>query len=282
LPRGNYKQFSLVGIDEQTFVGGPARMILGNLSDLRQADAIILDKRGFNFLFPNQEPRIGWTVEMNEKRAIVVGICESSPTFQTFPIAYTLYSRALYFAPQERRVMSFVLAQGDPGLPEEEVCRRITDRTGLMALTKEGFSWRTIVYYLKRTGIPINFGITVFLGFVIGAAIAGQTFYLFTLDNLKQYGALKAMGVTNLQILGMVLTQALVVGILGYSIGVGLASGLEEIVGALVGRQGIPPASLMVWQIPMFTAAACTLIVAVASLFSLRKVLVLEPASVFR
>ena len=56
--------------------------------------------------------------------------------------------------------------------------------------------WRTITYYMQRTGIPVNFGITVLLGFIIGAAIAGQTFYLFTLDNLKQFGALKAMGVT--------------------------------------------------------------------------------------
>jgi putative ABC transport system permease protein len=282
LPKGNYKQFSLVGIDEQTFVGGPPKMILGSLSDLRQADAIILDERGFRFLFPGQELRTGWTVEMNDKRAVVVGICASSPTFQTFPIAYTLYSRAIYFAPQERRVMSFILAQGEEGVPEDEVCRRITDKTGLMALTKEGFSWRTMTYYMKRTGIPVNFGITVLLGFVIGAAIAGQTFYLFTLDNLKQYGALKAMGVTNIKIIGMVLVQALIVGVIGYGIGLGLASLLEEVMGIVLGGRGVPPANRMIWQIPLLTAVAATIIVSGAALISLRKVLRLEPASVFR
>jgi putative ABC transport system permease protein len=282
LPKGNYKQFSLVGIDEQTFVGGPPKMILGSLSDLRQADAIILDERGFRFLFPGQELRTGWTVEMNDKRAVVVGICASSPTFQTFPIAYTLYSRAISFAPQERRVMSFILAQGEEGVPEDEVCRRITDKTGLIALTKEGFSWRTMVYYMKRTGIPVNFGITVLLGFVIGAAIAGQTFYLFTLDNLKQYGALKAMGVTNIRIIGMVLVQALIVGVIGYGIGLGLASILEEVMGVVLGGRGVPPANRMIWQIPLLTAVAATIIVSGAALISLRKVLRLEPASVFR
>ena len=55
-----------------------------------------------------------------------------------------------------------------------------------------------IKYYLMYTGIPINFGITVFLGFLVGTAIAGQTFYNFTIENLKQFGALKAMGATNL------------------------------------------------------------------------------------
>jgi putative ABC transport system permease protein len=32
--------------------------------------------------------------------------------------------------------------------------------------------------------------------------VAGQTFYLFTIENLKQFGALKAMGVTNLRLIG--------------------------------------------------------------------------------
>ena len=86
----------------------------------------------------------------------------------------------------------------------------------------------TISYYLRRTGIPVNFGITVLLGFIIGGAIAGQTFYLFTLDNLKQFGALKAMGVSNSRIVGMVLIQGLVVGVIGYAIGMGLASVLEH------------------------------------------------------
>ncbi len=74
------------------------------------------------------------------------------------------------------------------------------------------------------TGIPINFGITAFLGFLVGTAIAGQTFYNFTLENLRQFGALKAMGATNFRIVSMILLQALIVGLLGYGLGVGLAS----------------------------------------------------------
>ncbi len=157
---------------------------------------------------------------------------------------------------------------------------RIQQRTGLMALTQQGFSWRTITYYLQRTGIPVNFGITIALGFIIGAAVAGQTFFLFTLDNLNQFGALKAMGVSNPRIIGMVLIQGLVVGILGYAIGFGLAAIAEEVIAARV--KGVPPAAFMTWQIPIGSALAVGLIVAGASLFSLRRVLTLEPASVFR
>jgi putative ABC transport system permease protein len=280
LRSGHFKNFSVIGLDDQTLVGAPAEMIVGDLADLRRPDAIILDERGFQFLFPGEKPRVGWTVEMNDRRALVVGVCKSSPSFQTYPIAYTMYSRSIFFAPQERRFMSFILAHTEPGVPIEEVCDRIQQQTGLMALSQSGFSWRTITYYMQRTGIPVNFGITIMLGFIIGAAVAGQTFYLFTLDNLKQFGALKAMGVSNLRIIGMVLVQALVVGALGYAIGIGLAAGAEEMIAWRI--KGIPPAAYMAWQIPVGTAIAAAVIVTASALVSLRRVLTLEPASVFR
>src|SRR3954447_7297781 len=122
----------------------------------------------------------------------------------------------------------------------------------------------TIDYYLKRTGIPINFGITVLLGFVVGAAIAGQTFYLFTVENLKQFGALKAMGVSNWRLMGMSLLQAAVVGAVGYGLGVGGAALFGLIMAALV--KTVPPAFSMTWQILVMTAAAVLVIVLLASL----------------
>jgi putative ABC transport system permease protein len=280
LSKGNFKQFSVIGLDDQTLVGAPQEMIVGSLGDLRRPDAIILDERGFQFLFPGQPLRVGWVVEMNDRRAEVVGICKSSPSFQTFPIAYTLYSRAINYAPEERRVMSFILAQGERGVSLEETCKRIQERTGLLALSQSEFGWRTIVYYLTRTGIPVNFGITVLLGFIIGAAIAGQTFYLFTIGNLKQYGALKAMGVSNRRLVVMVLVQGLVVGVLGYAIGFGMAAISEEILAMQL--KGIPPAAYMAWPIPVGTATAAGLIIMVSSVVSLRRVLRLEPAAVFR
>src|SRR5262249_56034357 len=120
---------------------------------LRRPDAIILDQRGFEFLFPGEPLRIGWVVEMNDRRAEVVGICKSSPSFQTYPIAYTRYSQAVFYAPEERRVMSFILAQGEAGIPTEEICERINRETHLLALSQSAFSWPPIVSYFKRPAI---------------------------------------------------------------------------------------------------------------------------------
>jgi putative ABC transport system permease protein len=277
---GNFKQFIVLGLDDQTFVGAPQTMLLGSVADLRRPDAVIIDAYGYRYLWPNEPLRTGRSFEMNDHRAQVVGICKASPTFQTFPVVYTRYSQALNYAPQERRVLTFILAQVEPGERADDVCRRIEDRTGLLALSQDAFAWKTVSYYLRRTGIPVNFATTVLLGFIIGAAIAGQTFYLFTLDNLKQFGTLKAMGTSNGRIVGMVLAQALVVGLIGYGLGMGFAALAEEFL--KVQFQAIPPAFYMAWQIPAGTALAVALICSGTTLVSLRRVLRLEPASVFR
>jgi putative ABC transport system permease protein len=279
-PDGNFQQMILLGLDDATLVGAPRELVLGSLADLRRPNAVIMDEAGYRYLWPGEPFRLGRELEMNDVRAVIVGVCKASPTFMTFPILYTRYSQAVQFVPGERKMMSFVLAQNAPGAGVDEVCARIREQTGLTALPRSGFADRTIDYYLKRTGIPINFGITVVLGFVVGAAIAGQTFYLFTVENLKQFGALKAMGVGNLRVVGMILLQALVVGAVGYAVGVGLASLVSVLLETFV--KTVPPAFYMPWQVLAFVGAAVLLIIVLSSLVSVRRVLVLEPAVVFK
>jgi putative ABC transport system permease protein len=273
---GTFQQAIVLGLDDATLVGAPREIILGSLADLRRPDGVIMDEVGYHYLWPDQPLQTGRVLEMNDHRAVIVGICKASRTFQTFPVLYTRYHLAIQYVPQERRVMSFVLAQQEPGVSAEDVCERITSQTGLRALPRDAFSWQTIGYYLRRTGIPINFGITVTLGFIVGCAIAGQTFYAFVLEHLNQFGALKAMGVSNWRIVGMVLTQGAVVGTVGYGLGVGLAS----LFGWLTSNTEI--SFFMPWQTLVGTAFAVGLIVTLASVVSVRRVLVLEPAIVFR
>jgi putative ABC transport system permease protein len=253
-------------------------MIHGSLADLRQPDAVVVDKAGYEYLFPGEPVELGRTVEMNDRRAIIVGVCHASAPFQTFPILYTRYSQAMRFAPPQRNLMSFVLAKAAPGTTPEKVADEIEEQTGLMAHTTSQFAWMTVGYYMRSTGIPINFGITVLLGFVVGTAIAGQTFYLFTLENLKQFGNLKAMGVTNGRLVGMILLQGSIVGVLGFGMGVGMAAAFFEATKDVTHLAGFH----MPWQIMALTAAAVTMIVTLSSLVSMRKVLILEPAVVFR
>lgn len=145
-------------------------------------------------------------------------------------------------------------------------------------MTSMEFQWRSVWHYMQHTGIPVNFGITVLLGFIIGAAVAAQTFYIFVLENLRQFGALKAIGVTNLQILGMVLLQAAVVGAIGYGLGIGLATTFFETTSGVTALRGF----LLPWQVMAGTAAAVVGIMVLSSIASIRRVFVLDPAMVFR
>ena len=278
LQEGTYEQIILIGLDDATLVGAPEGVFLGSIADLRKPDAVIMDEAGYRRVWPGEPYRLGRVFEMNDRRAVLVGLTKASRTFQSFPIVYTRYSQAVVFAPPERKVLSFVLADADPGVPPEEVCRQIEAATGLQAVTRQQFIWKTIRHYLAKTGIPVNFAITVLLGFIVGTAIAGQTFYLFTVENIRQFGALKAMGTSNWTILLMVLSQAVQVGVVGYGVGVGLAA----LFGYAVARGQSRLSFFMPWQVLVITGVAVFLIVLLASLLSIRKVLVVDPAVVFR
>jgi len=276
---GRLQQVIVIGVDDASLVGAPRKMVLGSVAALRRPDAMIMDKAGYAAIWPGEAPALGKIVELNDRRADVVGICDASPPFATFPVVFARYSDALGFAPPLRKQLSFILVRAEPGVSPPALAGRIRQQTGLEALTWRGFMWRTIWYYVKRTGIPINFGITVALGFVVGAAVAGQTFYIFVIENLRHFASLKAIGVGNGALLRMVLVQAMFVALVGYGVGIGLAALFFEIMGRIwIEARGMT----MPWEVMLGTSAAVVAIVALASVASLRRVLLVDPAVVFR
>ena len=278
-PDGVFRAVVLMGLDDASLAGAPEprKMLLGSIDSLREPDAVLIDLIGYHFFFPGQPLALGKTFEMNDHRARVVGIVDASPPFQTFPVFYTRYSQALDFVGRERKLLSFVLVKKAPDVSTTELEHRIRAATDLKAVTGHEFGWMTIRYYLAHTGIPINFGLTIAIALIVGTVVAGQTFYLFTLENLKHFGALKAIGTTNRRLLGMILLQAAVVGSIGYAIGMGLCATFF-----IVARTDATRGIEMSWQGMVGTAAVVLFIVIVASVLSIRKVLVLEPAMVFR
>src|SRR5688572_27716434 len=283
LDNGNFQTCNVLGLDDATLIGGPPEMVEGKLADLRRADSVIVDVIGADDKLAKILPdgtkislKVGDTLELNDHRAVVVGLCRNQRTFQSQPVVYTTYTRATTFAPKERTLLSFVLVKAKADQDPAALCARITRQTGLAAMTGAQLKRMTYEYFMKYTGIPINFGIAVALGFLVGTAIAGQTFYNFTLDNLRHFGALKAMGASNATLLGMIMLQALLVGCIGYGLGVGAAS----LFGHLLGDTEL--AFILPWQLLVISAAAVTIICLFAALLSIRKVMSLEPAIVFK
>ncbi len=285
LPGGGFQNCNLIGVDRATFIGAPAVLLQGNLNDLHQSDSIVVNQEGAldKLATPPRVPggakiplQIGQRLELNDHRAIVVGIAKTSRTFQSQPIIFTTFERAIQFSPPQRQTLTFILVKAKEGENLQTLCDRIHRQTGLGAYTKEQFIDLTIEYYLKYTGIPINFGISVLLGFLVGAAIAGQTFYNFTLENMRYFGVLKAMGISNKVLLFMIVSQALFVAFLGYGLGLGVTC-----LCALLTQD-----SMLAFRFPyslmLFSLGGILVISAFSAILSLHQIFKLDPAIVFR
>jgi len=279
-PGGMLNQLSLIGVDDATLVGAPRTWLAGDLSSLREPDSIAFDAQGAAYIWPGQpvDEAVGREAEINDFRVVVRGVVDASPPFITFPIAYMRYSLATAITPPTRNKMSFVLVRAADGVDPTALARRIEAATGYQARTRLEFAWRSVRHYLTRTGIPVNFGITITLAVIVGAAITAQMFYLFVVENLRQFGALKAIGVTNLQITGMVMLQALVVGSIGYGLGIGFCALF------FAAGQGVPALEGfgLRWQVVAGVGVVISIIIVIASLGSLVKVFRVDPAIVFR
>lgn len=283
MPHGGYRTVILMGLDDQSLTGAPTGFIAGSLERLREPDAVVVDKAGYTYLFPGEAVAVDKVFEMNDRRAKIVGVCEASQPFTTLPVLFSRYSQAARYLPPRRNLMNYILARVEPGADQAEVCRAIeaASESGtrpLAALTRDQFAKKTIQYYMEFTGIPVNFGITITLGFIVGLAITGQTFYLFVTENIRQFGALKAMGVDNGTLVRMILLQGFVAGSTGYGLGVGLAACFFEATAHVPALEGFGMFPGLLAGI----GATVMAIVVLASLLSIRKVLVLEPAMVFR
>lgn len=279
LTDGSSKLVTLIGIDATTLAGAPVTMIEGTLDDLRLPNTVIIDEFGVERLGEalGRPLRVGDIFEMNDREARVVGICKAVRSFTGGPYAYTTYDRAMQYSPPQRKMLSFILAAPSAGLSAQDVSARIAAETGLRAYTENEFMWSTIWWYVANTGIPINVGVLVLLGFIVGIAISGQTFYSFVLENTRNLGALRAMGASTPRLCAMLVLQSLAVGLIGYGIGLGVVALMGH--GAL--RLGKVP-FLLLWQIPVGTLIAVLFISVFSALLGIVRIVRLEPAIVFR
>lgn len=275
LPSGRFQTVQIIGIDRTTMIGRPPEITEGRLEDLRAPDAVMIEETARKKL---NNIAIGDTIRLNDRRAVVVAFCRAKASFESNVLVYTTVANADGFVPLGRKRLSYVLVRVREGEGVAEVAGAITARTGLGAFTPTEMRRRTINFIIKETGIGINFGITVLLGFIVGLVVAGAILYQFTLENLRNFGVLKAMGARTRVLVAMILLQAFTAGIIAFGIGVGAAGGFT-----LLSRE--PDAELAAefpWQLLVGSLGSMLICVSLGSLLSLRRVIRLEPAIVFK
>lgn len=274
MPDGSFQRVQIIGIPRNSLIGRPPEMTEGVLEDLRQPDAIIIEQSSAGKL---KNPRIGDTLKLNDKRAVVVGYCKAKKGFESNAIIYTTYDNALEFTPVGRKHMSYILVKAQSPADVPAVRASIDALLDVKALTPRDFFYRTIRWVLEETGIGINFSITIALGFLVGVCLSAAIFYQFTVENLRYFAVLKALGAGSWRLAGMVLLQALTAGGIGYSIGAG-AAGVFSI---LIQRGDTELDAIIPWELFVGSAVATLLCVVGASLLSLRRVITVNPATVF-
>lgn len=275
LPSGKFQTVQVIGIDRTTMIGRPPEITAGRLEDLRAPDAVLVEETARPKL---GNVKIGETLRLNDRRAYVVGFCRAKSSFESNAIIYTTVENTQGFVPMGRKQITYVLVRASPGHDLGVVARAIEARTGLGAFTQPQMRARTIEFIIKETGIGINFGITVLLGFIVGLVVAGAILYQFTLENLRNFAVLKAMGAKTRVLVAMILLQATTAGLIAFGIGVGAA-------GAFTIASRSPDSELAAefpWQLLLGSLGSMLVCVSLGSLLSLRRVIALEPAIVFK
>jgi putative ABC transport system permease protein len=275
LSDGRYQNASVIGLDDSTLYGRP-HMLVGDIVNIYNDDAYIAIKDSeFEKL---DGARIGTTFEVNDNRGVIVGIGKAlvGGLFGT-PTLYTTYNRAISSLPNMRFTLSYILVEPKSDKDVKYIQKKVNELQ-YVALTKDQFFNKNRDYYLYKTGLGMNVMIMTIVSFIVGLSIAGQTFYTFVIENLEEFGALKAIGAKKNELISIILFQSGVVGFLGYGFGIFLSCTVI----ALAKLRLANYAALVTFQNMFVTLIMVLIIVAFSSYLGIRKVIKIDPFDIFR
>jgi putative ABC transport system permease protein len=275
LRSGTYQAVTVVGLDDSTLFGRP-ELIEGKIEDIYAENGfIVVEDAEFRKL---ENPKIGTEFELNDNRGVVVGLARanSSGLFGV-PTLYTTYNRAITYIPSSRFTTSFILIEPKKGSDIPYIKEQV-QKLGYEALTDDEFMQKISNFYKYQTGLGINVLIMTVISFIVGLSISGQTFYTFILENLEKFGALKAIGAKGSELVSMILFQATFTALLGYGLGVGLASLM-----IMSAKLRLPDYAAQITYMNLGIAFIMVVIIAgISSYIGVRKVIRIEPFDIFR
>jgi len=275
LKDGTYQPVTVLGLDDTSLYGRP-ELLEGKIEDIYAENGFLVVKDEEYSKLEN--PRMGTEFELNDNRGVIVGTAKV-PASGLFgiPTLYTTFNRAVQYIPSMRYTISFILVEprsmADVGRIQQAVAR-----LGYDALTERGLIDRITDWYIYHTGLGTNLLLMTAIAFLVGLSISGQTFYTFVLENMDKFGALKAIGAKGRELVAMIFFQAILTGVIGYGLGVGLCALLIALA-----RLRLPDyASIITYGNLIFALAMVLVISAFSGYIAVRKVLRIDPYDIFR
>lgn len=275
LPDGTYQSVTVIGLDDTSLFGRPI-LLEGKIEDIyAESGFIAVRDAEFDKL---ENPHIGSEFELNDFRGVVVGIAKvSSSGLYGTPTLYTTYERAIQYIPNPRYTISYVLIEPKSASDIPQIKKEVA-ALGYVARTKAEFMQRTADFFIYQTGGGTNMLIMTAISFIVGLSISGQTFYTFILENLERFGALKAIGTKNRQLVGMILFEATFTAFTGFGLGVGLSALLIFLAKLRLASY----AAMMTYGDLGIALGMVVLIAGVSSYVAVQRVLKIEPFDIFR
>ncbi len=264
----------LVGFDLDDTMGAPWNLTQGSIADLRQPNAIIVDELYREKLGVSD---IGQTIEIRGHQAKVVGFTRGIRTFTTSPTVFTDFKNAQnYFGLREDQTL-YILVRAAEAVDLQKLKSDLQmNLKDVDVHTREELTKKQRDYWMFGTGAGITVLIAAGLGLLVGVVVVAQTIYSATVDHLKEYGTLKAMGATNFYLYRVIIAQAVTSGIIGYIVGMSASLLISYI--SLQGTTAIILPPLLVVALFGLTMLMCV----VASMVSINKVTRIDPAMVFK
>jgi len=273
LAEGGTQGVQIVGIEPGGRLLRPWNLVGGDVARLADSGAISVDVTEYGKL---KVKEVGARREIFGAEAEVVALTKGIRSFTTSPFVFTNLesARAYTLLPEDR--FTYVLVEAEPGVRAIDLAERLSDLPRIDAYTGPQLSERTRHYWSSRTGVGAGFFTTAALGIIVGLVVVGQILYNGTLEHLREYGTLKAMGARNGAIIRVIVYQALISAIVGFVFGGALAVGARTVM--KVANLNV----LLTANLVLATAVLTTVMCCLASLLSVIKVLRLDPASVFK
>ena len=212
----------LIGVEE----GGlqPWDLAEGSLDDLSTPGAVAVDRSYFDRL---GVARIGDTAEIREQRARVAVVTRGVRSFTTTPYVFTTIDRARDYMGAAPNKATYFILRIAPGASAEAVRRELAPRlSDAEVLTSDEFRRRSRFFWLFGTGAGAALFASAVLGVIVGTVIVAQTLYSSTKDHLNEFATLRAIGSSREYIYQVILWQALLSAVIGFSIAAGVAMAL--------------------------------------------------------
>jgi putative ABC transport system permease protein len=275
LPTGAQETAVVYALEDYRRWGFPWNVVEGNVEDLRRGPYIFFDESAKKRFGPFD---IGEYREVQGQRLQIIGKTREAKSFTTTPLAFMDYDRAQSLSPEFLRgKTSYILIKLKPGV---DVAKARAHLAAMLPYNdvylKADWAARSRSYWIVNTGLGFNMFLTVFLGCLVGVVVVAQTLYTSTMEHIKEFGTVKAIGGSNADIYGILARQATVSAVVGFILGAVPSFLMKPVVAKADLKLILQPQLLGV--VFVGTVVLCL----VSSMVSFRKVASIDPGLVFR